>query len=133
LPPPRVAPTAPAPPAAASAPPRRPGVRGLAGAGALAGAPPLPPSPPDAARSAPRSRPGADSHPGSLVAWSREQLAEIERQLIPLVGPMARILVREAAATTASRQELYRLLASHLRTPQERRQFLMTSERAWSR
>ena len=45
---------------------------------------------------------------------------------------MARILVREAAATTASRQELYRLLASHLRTPQERRQFLMTSERAWS-
>jgi eukaryotic-like serine/threonine-protein kinase len=61
---------------------------------------------------------------GSLVAWSREQLLEIERQLIPLVGPLARILVRDAAATTASRQELYRLLASHLQSPEERRRFL---------
>jgi serine/threonine protein kinase len=61
---------------------------------------------------------------GSLVGWSRDQLAEIERQLTPIVGPMARILVREAAATTGSRQEVYRLLASHLRTPEERRQFL---------
>jgi hypothetical protein len=43
---------------------------------------------------------------------------------------MARILVRDAAATTASRQELYRLLASHLKTPEERRQFLVRSERA---
>jgi serine/threonine-protein kinase len=62
--------------------------------------------------------------PGSLVAWSREQLAEIERQLLPLVGPMARILVRDAAATTASRQELYQLLASHLESEDERRRFL---------
>src|SRR5205807_1337933 len=31
-----------------------------------------------------------------------------------------------------SRQELYQRLASHLRTPEERRQFLMTGERAWS-
>jgi eukaryotic-like serine/threonine-protein kinase len=70
----------------------------------------------------PRSRPSGA--PGSLVEWSREQLAEIERQLLPLVGPMARILVRDAAATTASRQELYQLLANHLQTPEERRRFL---------
>jgi hypothetical protein len=50
----------------------------------------------------------------SLVGWSRDQLAEIDRQLLPIVGPVARILVREAAATTASRQELYQLLASNL-------------------
>src|SRR5207253_2096753 len=68
----------------------------------------------------------------TLSQTARVIATAIHRQLIPLVGPMARILVREAAATTASRQELYRLLASHLRTPQERRQFLMTSERAWS-
>ena len=68
--------------------------------------------------------PRAESQSGSLVAWSREQLAEIERQLLPLVGPMARILVRDAAATTASRQELYQLLASHLQSAEERRQFL---------
>jgi serine/threonine protein kinase len=61
---------------------------------------------------------------GSLIGWSRDQLAEIERQLTPIVGPMARILVREAAATTGSRQELYRVLATHLRTPEERKQFL---------
>ena len=75
-------------------------------------------------------RPPADSQPGSLVAWSREQLAEIERQLLPLVGPMARILVRDAAATTASRQELYQLLASHLESAEERRQFLRFGERS---
>src|SRR5439155_24456629 len=123
---------APGPAAAPPAPQASPGLQAVAGAGPLAGGPPLPPSPPDAAKSSPRSRPGADSHPGSLVAWSREQLAEIERQLIPLVGPLARFLVRDAAATTASRQELYQRLASHLRTPEERRQFLMTGERAWS-
>jgi hypothetical protein len=62
--------------------------------------------------------------PGSLLAWSREQLAEVERQLTPIVGPMAPILVRRAAANTGSRRQLYELLADHLRTPEERRRFL---------
>jgi eukaryotic-like serine/threonine-protein kinase len=69
-----------------------------------------------------RGRNVADS--GSLAAWSRDQLAEIERQLMAILGPVARVLVQDAAATTASRQELYRLLASYLKTPEERRQFL---------
>jgi serine/threonine-protein kinase len=92
--------------------------------------------PPQASKSA-DSRPApkvpstplrSEGAPGSLAAWSREQLAEIERQLLPLVGPMARILVRDAAATTASRQELYQLLARHLQSPEERRQFLLFAE-----
>jgi eukaryotic-like serine/threonine-protein kinase len=95
------------------------------------------PAPPQAPNSAdPRLAPKVPPTPvrsggasGSLVAWSREQLAEIERQLLPLVGPMARILVRDAAATTASRQELYQLLARHLQGPEERRQFLLFAER----
>ena len=62
--------------------------------------------------------------PGSLLAWSREQLAEVERQLTPIVGPMAPILVRRAAANTGSRRQLYELLADHLHTPEERRRFL---------
>lgn len=115
---------------AAAAAPASPEPRAVPGAGPLAGGPPLPRSAGDVAKSSPRSRPGTDSQPGSLIGWSRDQLAEIERQLLPLVGPMARILVRDAAATTASRQELYRLLASHLKTPEERRQFLVRSERA---
>ena len=67
-----------------------------------------------------------DSSPatGSLTAWSRDQLAEIERQLVPIVGPVAKILVRDAATTTRNRQEIYRLLSDHLRTPEERQRFL---------
>jgi serine/threonine-protein kinase len=64
----------------------------------------------------------ADS--GSLAAWSREQLAEIERHLTTFMGPVARVLVQNAAATTASRQELYQLLANRLETADERRRFL---------
>jgi eukaryotic-like serine/threonine-protein kinase len=64
----------------------------------------------------------------ALAAWSRDQLAEIERQLVPIVGPVARILVRNAATTTRSRQEIYRLLADHLRTPEERQRFLLAGQ-----
>jgi serine/threonine-protein kinase len=75
------------------------------------------------------SRPQRDvADSGSLAAWSRDQLAEIERQLMAIMGPVARVLVRDAAATTASRQELYRLLASYLKTPEERRRFLQAGE-----
>ena len=84
----------------------------------------------EAPKGAATPRPQAESQPGSLLAWSREQLAEIERQLLPLVGPMARILVRDAAATTASRQELYQLLATRLQSAEERRQFLLSGERS---
>ncbi|MBV9723595.1 MAG: serine/threonine protein kinase [Gammaproteobacteria bacterium] len=90
--------------------------------------PPSSSQPPGSASGQP---PGpASSQPGSLVAWSREQLAEIERDLLPLVGPMARILVRDAAANTASRQELYRMLATHLHTAEERRKFMLAAERS---
>jgi serine/threonine-protein kinase len=106
-----------------------PALRSVPGPGPLAG-PSSSNSPAPAAAAAGSgggSRP--QSEPGSLTAWSREQLAEVERQLIPLVGPMAKILVRDAAATTASRQELYQLLASHLQSPEERRKFLLAGER----
>ena len=113
-------------PLASSQPAAPPAAATPAGA-TPAGAPK--PSPPKAAPRPPATPPAPVSQatpatPGSLVAWSREQLAEIERQLLPLVGPMARILVRDAAATTASRQELYQLLASHLDSDDERRRFL---------
>jgi eukaryotic-like serine/threonine-protein kinase len=72
-----------------------------------------------------RGRNIADS--GTLAAWSREQLAEVERQLSAIMGPVARVLVQDAAATTASRQELYQLLANRLNTPDERRRFLKSA------
>ena len=70
------------------------------------------------------TRPQPAAGQGTLAAWSREQLAEVERQLTQIVGPMAKVLVRSAAANTASRQQLYALLADHLHTPDERRRFL---------
>jgi serine/threonine-protein kinase len=59
-----------------------------------------------------------------LAEWSREQLAEIERQLTQIVGPVAKVLVRSAASNTANRQQLYAMLADHLHTPEERHRFL---------
>jgi eukaryotic-like serine/threonine-protein kinase len=70
------------------------------------------------------TRPESNRGPGTLAAWSGEQLAEIERQLTQIVGPLAKVLVRSAASNTANRQQLYEMLANHLRTPEERRRFL---------
>jgi eukaryotic-like serine/threonine-protein kinase len=70
------------------------------------------------------SRPPANTGQGTLASWSREQLAEIERQLTQIVGPVAKVLVRSAASNTANRQQLYAMLADHLHTPEERRRFL---------
>jgi serine/threonine protein kinase len=70
------------------------------------------------------TRPPSINVSGTLAAWSREQLAEVERQLTQIVGPLAKVLVRSAASNTASRQQLYAMLAEHLHTPEERRRFL---------
>jgi serine/threonine-protein kinase len=106
-----------------------PDLRPVPGPGPLAGPSSSPPPLRAPAAAGSSSGPRTHSAPGSLAAWSREQLAEVEQQLIPLVGPLAKILVRDAAATTASRQELYRLLASHLQSPDERRKFLLAGAR----
>jgi eukaryotic-like serine/threonine-protein kinase len=106
--------TAPAPQASgfeSNASGRRPGPDPAIGSGA-------------AAPGAPTTGPGEGRAAAPLASWSREQLADVERRLTPIVGPMAKVLVRNAAANTASRQELYRILASHLRTADERRRFL---------
>jgi len=86
------------------------------------GPPPPAQAPAPVSSASRRPRNVADS--GSLAAWSREQLAEIERHLSAIMGPVARVLVQDAAATTASRKELYQLLANRLQTPEERRKFL---------
>jgi serine/threonine-protein kinase len=97
--------------------------------GPKAARPPSGPGPPPAPQvqtpiSSASRRPRNIADSGSLAAWSREQLAEIERHLSAIMGPVARVLVQDAAATTASRKELYQLLANRLQTPEERRRFL---------
>jgi eukaryotic-like serine/threonine-protein kinase len=60
--------------------------------------------------------------PGSPV-WDDASLATAERQLVRLVGPMARIFVRQAAAQAHGARELYALLAVHIADPKERERF----------
>jgi len=65
------------------------------------------------------------TRPGFRQAgWSAAELAEIEAQLAPILGPMARIVVKRAAASTDDRKRLCAELAAQLRTDEERRRFL---------
>lgn len=64
--------------------------------------------------------PGAAAPSG----WSAEQLAELEKLLIPILGPLARIVVKRAASRTRDRRQLCEALAEQLRTDDERRGFL---------
>ena len=56
-------------------------------------------------------------------AWEDSLLATAERRLVRFVGPMARILVRQAAAQAQDTRELYALLGDHIDDPQERERF----------
>jgi serine/threonine-protein kinase len=56
--------------------------------------------------------------------WTLEQLAEVERELAPIMGPMARIVVKRAAARTRDRERLYQELAGQLHSDAERKRFL---------
>jgi len=61
--------------------------------------------------------------PGGAHAWDDASLSTVERQLVRFVGPMARILVRQAAAHAHDARELYGLLAVHIADARERARF----------
>jgi serine/threonine-protein kinase len=61
--------------------------------------------------------------PAGAHAWDDQSLATIERQLVRFVGPMARILVRQAAVQAHDARELYALLSVHIGDPKERARF----------
>jgi serine/threonine-protein kinase len=61
--------------------------------------------------------------PASAHAWDDQSLSTVERQLVRFVGPMARILVRQAAIQAHDARELYALLAVHIADPKERARF----------
>ena len=83
--------------------------------------------PPTHAASAPgRSSPTSAQNP---PGWSVSDIAEIVRQLTPILGPLAKITVKRAAGQTRHRAELYRILAEELRTEEERKRFLATAPR----
>jgi serine/threonine-protein kinase len=62
-------------------------------------------------------------------AFTPEVLATAERQLASYVGPLARVLIRQAAESSGNLKDLYAQLASHIDSDEERRAFLETLPR----
>lgn len=67
--------------------------------------------------------------------WDDTTLHTIERQLANFVGPMARVMVKKAAAKSRDTAELYALLSESISDPDVRKQFISgmagaTAERA---
>ncbi len=56
--------------------------------------------------------------------WDDTTLHTIERQLADLVGPMARVMVKKAAAKSRDTAELYTLLAESISDPEVRKKFV---------
>ncbi len=73
---------------------------------------PQAPAPQAAATAAPR------------MAFTPEVLATAEKRLASYVGPLARVLIKEAAGKSGNLRELYAQLAAHIDAEDERRDFL---------
>jgi serine/threonine protein kinase len=61
--------------------------------------------------------------------FSPEVLAACERSLASHVGPLAKLLIKEAATQTSDLKEFYRKLADHIDSEEERRDFLASLPR----
>ncbi|MEC5384365.1 serine/threonine-protein kinase [Uliginosibacterium sp. H3] len=59
-----------------------------------------------------------------ITNWHENTLRDVERQLAAHIGPMAKIIVRKAASSTADVHELYTMLANNLDSEGARREFL---------
>jgi serine/threonine-protein kinase len=70
--------------------------------------------------------PGADAaeRTGPPGGWTSDTLAEIERHLTPIVGPMSRIMIKRAARVTQDWDTLCAELGKHLQSEEERKRFL---------
>jgi serine/threonine-protein kinase len=80
--------------------------------------------PPEAA-AAPAPAPTVARSPSSTrSAFTPEVLATAEKRLASYVGPLARILIQEAAGKSGNLKELYRQLAAHIDDDEERQAFL---------
>jgi serine/threonine-protein kinase len=77
----------------------------------------------------PAPAPAAAKAAATGKAFSPELLATAERALASYVGPLAKLLIKEAATQTSDLKELYRKLADHIDSEEERRDFLASLPR----
>ena len=62
-------------------------------------------------------------------AWDDETLRTAEHELARALGPMAKVIVRRAAAQTTDRAELCSILSDNITDPETRRNFVAAFER----
>ena len=62
-------------------------------------------------------------------SWDEETLRTAERELARALGPMAKVMVRRAAAQTTDRTELCSILSDNITDPDMRRNFVAAFER----
>ena len=87
-------------------------------------------SPPVPATSAPdQPGPQAQQSTRSVQKIGPEVLARVEKMLAARIGPLARILVRRAAAQAVSPRDLFEALAVHIDDPEVRKVFLAEADR----
>jgi serine/threonine-protein kinase len=87
---------------------------------------------PDGTKPAPAQPPPASTASQKAPApqpFTPEVLATAERRLASYVGPLAKLLIKEAAGNTSDLKELYRALAAHIDSDDERRDFLASLPR----
>ncbi|HUP96802.1 MAG TPA: serine/threonine-protein kinase [Usitatibacter sp.] len=84
----------------------------------------------------PAASPEAPPAPASVGATAKsrpqftpEVLAQAEKRLASYVGPLARLLIKEAAGNSGNLRELYSQLAAHIDSEDERRDFLASLPR----
>ena len=65
--------------------------------------------------------------PPAAAAWDETMLRTIERQLATYLGPMAKVMIRKAAAQTHDVNELYTLLAESITDPAGRQRFMSST------
>jgi serine/threonine-protein kinase len=63
------------------------------------------------------------------TAFTPETLERAEKLLASYVGPLARVLIKDAAGKSGNLKELYSQLAAHIDSEEERRDFLAARPR----
>ncbi len=77
----------------------------------------------------PAARTAAAAAAPAREAFPPEVLASAERRLATFVGPLARVLIKDAAGQSGNLKDLYRQLAAHIDDEAERREFLASLEK----
>ena len=91
---------------------------------------PAPKPRPEGVKAAPAPAPVAKPvAQAASQGFSPEVLATAEKRLASYVGPLAKLLIKDAATQTSDLKELYRALAAHIDSEEERRDFLASLPR----